>query len=470
MADKFLSYLEANNIDYFKDKDVISFDVKNKSKVFKIYYYKNLFFIDSKDYNGQPHIIKNSILNYEQNKFWLCLTMDGNDRRKNILNVFEQIQRIKKIVFELWDDPIGERFRELNVSLETPRTYFFYLSHDGKVKWIIRRLFKVYDHDISNKVKFIIIKYKGQQKKDILNNKKIINSNKKYKLIKIKYKKHVKKLFLIENNMMFKISDFSDNAFWERTNKNNMIKKQRNIKIVGLGSIGGLVLDYVCKSGYENLEIYDYDVMEIENNSRHVLGIPIFKMGIFKTEHLFEYYSKLFPMLKIKPFNNPFDYSQNEILNNDLIFDTTGGSISKMKEDFENLCKKNKYKNFTYVNIFTEPFALGVHCIVINHQKRKNYDLAFIKKLDLDERYIVTNKKDFRINFDGCFAPSLPYGFAPLQISVPWFLSKIIKNNFENNHYTIPFLSIIDHKKENINEEMSSEISPYEVKLKIWKK
>ena len=469
VADKFLSYLVTNNIYYGEDNGFIYFDVKNNGKIIRIYYYKKRFFIDSKKYNGQPHIIKHWNLKNDKTKFGLCLTMDGKDRRKNLLNVFEQIKRIEKIVFELWDDPIGERFRELNVSLQTKLHNSFYLSYDKKIKWLERRLLMVYDHDISHKVKFITIKFKGQQKNDILNNKKIINSNKKYKLIKIKYKKYVKKLFLDESNNIFKISDFSPNSFWERTNKNNMIKKQRNIKIVGLGSIGGLVLDYVCKFGYENLEIYDDDVMEVENNPRHVLGIPVFKFGFPKVLHLFDHYSRLFPMLKIKPIFNKFYYSKNKILDNDLIFDTTGGSISKMKEDFFTLCDKNKDKDFTYINIFTEPFALGLHCIVLNHNKQ-NYDLAFIKKLDLNERYIVTNKKDFRINFDGCFTPSLPYGFAPLQMSVPWFLSKIIKDNFEDNHYTIPFLSILDYKKENINEEMSSEISPYEVKLKIWKK
>lgn len=468
VADKILSYLVTNNI-YRKDNDIISFNIQNNDKVVKIYYHKNLFFIDSKYYNGQPHIIRHWNLNGDKNKFGLCLTMDGNDRRENTLNVIGKIKRVKEIVFELWDDPIAERFRELNVYLQTKRNDLFYLSFDEKVK-IKTKIFgtkwKLKEDDITNDVDFITINYSGELKNDILNNNKIINSNKKFKLIKIKYKKHIKKIFLYENNKMFKINDFSTSAFWERT---NMKTNQKNIKIIGLGSIGGLVLDYFCKSGYDNLEIYDDDLMEVANNPRHILGIPASKIGTSKVEHLSKHYLDLFPMHKISAKNEKFDYFKNEILNNDLIFDTTGGSISKMKEDFYELCDKNKNKNFTYINIFTEPFALGVHCIVINYKKEKP-DKKFIEKLDLDERYMVTNKKDFRINFDGCFTPSLPYGFAPLQISVPLFLSKIIKNDFETNHYTIPFLSIILHNKADINEKMSSKISPNEVKLKIWKK
>ena len=470
VVDKILSYLVANNIDHFRNNDIISFNIEHNDKVVKIHYHKNLFFIDSKDYNGQPHIIRHWNLNGDKNKFGLCLTMDGNDRRKNTLNAFGEIKRVKEIVFELWVDPIAERFRELNVYLQTQRDDSFYLSFDEKVKtWKIEKIgikSILQEIDISNEVEFISIQYKGQQKKDILSNKKIISSNKKYKLIKIKYKEHIKKIFLDEKNQIFKINDFSTSAFWKRT---NMKKNETKIKIIGLGSIGGLVLDYFCKSGYDNLEIYDDDKMEVANNPRHILGIPILKTNISKTKHLFNHYSKLFPMCTISPKNEKFNYSKDQILNNDLIFDTTGGSISKMKKDFYELCNKNQNKNFTYINIFTEPFALGLHCIVINYKKQK-IDKKFIEKIDLDERYMVTNKKDFRINFDGCFTPSLSYGFAPLQISVPLFLSKIIKNNFKTNHYTIPFLSIISHKKDVINEKMSSEISPNEVKLKIWKK
>jgi len=55
----------------------------------------------------------------------------------------------------------------------------------------------------------------------------------------------------------------------------------------------------------------------------------------------------------------------------------------------------------------------------------------------------------------------------PLEIAVPWLLKKMEKNNFNNNHYTIPFLSLFPERKNILNKKLSSKINPYKIGVKV---
>lgn len=458
MADRIISYLEANDIPYDSSENTTTFCVSNKNKKVSIYYYKNnfMFYIDQKNYRGQPHIIKHWNLQNDLSKYGLCLTMDGSDWRSNTLNAKDEIKRVKEIVFELWDDPIGERFREINVLYQSQEQLKFYLNNKNQLKNTLSHLLEF------NSVGYVNLQFKGETKEEILNSPEIVNSKFEIYLLSIHYKEKTKKLLLLKNKF-FKINDFTDSSFWARI---DTMKIQENIKLIGLGSIGGLVLDFLCKNNCKNISLYDYDKMDVVNNPRHVLGIGPQKIGINKVEHLFSHYSTLFPMLNIYHFFRKFNYLNEEIGENDIIFNTTGGPVSKIMSNIKAIYKKNK-KSFTYVDIFIEPFALGAHAIVFN-VKKESFDVQMLKNCEKDERYIVTNEKDFRINFDGCFMPTLLYGFAPLQISVPLFLLTMIKNNFANNHYTIPFLSLVNYDPNVLNKKLSKKIKPKKMEVKTW--
>ncbi len=133
-----------------------------------------------------------------------------------------------------------------------------------------------------------------------------------------------------------------------------------------MGSIGGLVLDFLCKSGFKNFDIYDPDTMGVENNPRHVLGINKDEMGVYKTDHLSKHYSSLFPMVKITPHTQTVLYSKLKINKGDIVINTTGGPINRILLNGYNIYTNNNDISFTYVDMFTEPFGLAVHSIVTN--------------------------------------------------------------------------------------------------------
>ena len=90
VADKILSFLSANNSEYKKENDFLVIPIYDKGISSNLYYSNKRFYINKSDYVGQPHIIlhwnpKNQQGSKDNNKYGLCLTMDGSDRRDNKL-------------------------------------------------------------------------------------------------------------------------------------------------------------------------------------------------------------------------------------------------------------------------------------------------------------------------------------------------------------------------------------------------
>lgn len=462
VADKILSWLFANNIRYRQEKNALVIPIENDGNIINIYYINKKFYIDKSNYVGQPHIILRLNPKNEQDiddidKYGLCLTMNGSDRRNNELTAEGEWKRVKEIVFELWDDPIYERFREINTTFQTKSSKELYIDSSGIIT-------DIESEEKYNKVKKMTIDFNGQTKDEIIN---IIDTKfpSLWVLVKIKCKNETKKILLSEGRDMYKLNDFTNESFWDRTGR---INGKKIAIIIGLGSIGGLVLDHLCKIGFKEITIYDNDEFDVVNNPRHVLGIKPNQIGLNKAKHLSDHYSKLYPMIEIKAVPKKFEYN-SVVPKNVLIFNTTGGSHYTLLLNSCILYNANKEKNFSFIDIFVEPFALGIHGIVFEYSKdskKIEWPLRYLN----NERYIVTPKKDFRKNFDGCFTPTLPYGFAPLQIAVPWLLIKMQKNNFNGCHYTIPFLSLFPEKSVILNDNLSKSINPYKIGVKIWKK
>jgi|GEM_PF-2117359 len=56
-ADKIISFLSANNIFYQEKGTLINFYIKHNGSSINIFYQNKRFYIDKKNYVGQPHII-----------------------------------------------------------------------------------------------------------------------------------------------------------------------------------------------------------------------------------------------------------------------------------------------------------------------------------------------------------------------------------------------------------------------------
>lgn len=138
VADKILSFLSTNNIEYSEVNNLIVIPIEHLNNTIDIFYINEMFYIDKNDYVGQPHIIlhwnpKNKDGSSDINKYGLCLTMNGSDRRYNKLTAKGELDRAKEIIFELWEDPIGERFKEINTYFQTKNMIESYINIYGEV-------------------------------------------------------------------------------------------------------------------------------------------------------------------------------------------------------------------------------------------------------------------------------------------------------------------------------------------------
>jgi|GEM_PF-2189111 len=123
--------------------------------------------------------------------------------------------------------------------------------------------------------------------------------------------------------------------------------------------------------GVKHITIYDNDIFDVVNNPRHIHGISPKDININKAEYLSKYYSSLYPMLEIHAKNLKFSYD-HFVHNDTLIFNTTGGSNYNMFLNSIMLLNANKDKQFSFIDIFVEPFALGVHSIVVKNKGKFN--------------------------------------------------------------------------------------------------
>ena len=111
--------------------------------------------------------------------------------------------------------------------------------------------------------------------------------------------------------------------------------------LIGLGSLGSEVLYHLCKTGFENIDICDFDVLEPTNTYRHFLGYnktiitsnnKILKMS--KTDLLKNEMKSRYPSVNIGTFENRIE----ELINTDkvdlnlydYIINATGNMVSNL--------------------------------------------------------------------------------------------------------------------------------------------
>jgi len=457
-VDKIVSYFSANNLKYEIKNGFLIYSEKDKDKQINIFYHLDSkgFYIDKKDYSGQPHVIEFWNVSNDANKLGLCLTLDGKDRRTSNFNTLNKIERIREIIFEKWNDPIAERFKELNIIFRTKKDNNYFIDQNNQVF--------LNSNCGNNIIKFekIDIEYKGETFEDLCLDDKIKNKINENILLQINFNKETKKIFIPSKSINnFKLNDFTKDAFYARTGI-GLLNNQKII-LIGLGSIGGFVFDFLCKSGVSEIEFFDNDNMESINNPRHILGIGSNEIGVKKSFHMLSHYQKLFPFIKMSANDNNINYENFSIEENSIVINTTGGPIEKLISNQKKMINFNLNKTFIYIDAYIESFGAAVHLFLNKSNCNTNIDL-----INKNERYIVTNKRDFRINFDGCYVPTIPYSFAPLQVGVSILLIEIIKREFEIGHYTIPLLSLIKFDKNNLNEELLNTIDPYKLEVIKW--
>lgn len=141
----------------------------------------------------------------------------------------------------------------------------------------------------------------------------------------------------------------------------NSIKGQ-NIAIVGLGSVGSRIAEYLTLSGIDKMTLIDNDIMSSDNIGRHVLGMS--DIGKFKVNALAALLNNRMPEINIKPISQSVE---NWIFKGfakdfDCIVLATGDSPLERE-----VCRKawREQWDCDLISVFVEPVGLGGHAILM---------------------------------------------------------------------------------------------------------
>lgn len=217
--------------------------------------------------------------------------------------------------------------------------------------------------------------------------------------------------------------------------------KESKILIIGLGSIGSEILYHICKSGYDFVDICDFDYLEPNNTYRHFLGyfhaIPSDGKDInheFKTTLLKYEMQKRYPSVEIKAFNKSIErlLNGNEVdLNEyDYIINSTGNMISNK------ILNKYLYQNSIKTKViytWLEPFGVALHFFIANTLKKGciNCLLNSINNVRLSEN------DDYVIQNDNCLGSFTRFGSIAISRLALEVVDILLKDDFTTNKHLL---------------------------------
>ncbi|HHV39436.1 MAG TPA: HesA/MoeB/ThiF family protein [Tepidimicrobium sp.] len=111
-----------------------------------------------------------------------------------------------------------------------------------------------------------------------------------------------------------------------------------NVAIVGLGGLGGYVLENLVRLGVKNLHLIDKDVFEESNLNRQILSLEE-NMGKFKTDEAYSRAKSIDNEVNIKTFNDTLDRNSTHMLESvDLVIDCLDSVEGRI--ELEALCNR----------------------------------------------------------------------------------------------------------------------------------
>lgn len=158
------------------------------------------------------------------------------------------------------------------------------------------------------------------------------------------------------------------------------------VLVVGVGGVGGYVVESLARCGVGNITIVDSDVVDITNINRQIIALNS-TIGIKKVEVLKKRIMDINPKCLVETFDLFYDYKSKDIIFNkdyDYVIDCCDTINSKVIIVEE--CLKRKIK---IISSMGAGFKYDPTKIKIDKLKKTNYD-KIAKKM----RYLLRNNID----------------------------------------------------------------------------
>lgn len=247
-----------------------------------------------------------------------------------------------------------------------------------------------------------------------------------------------KKIFLNDTSFnLLNIDSINPNQLCIRGGGDTELSSKK-ILVIGCGSIGGYLIEQIAKSGINNIEIIDDDILKEENIYRHILGMEY--IGRYKSEAICEYIKKNIPHINIVGTQTKIEEALEDesinLNNYDLIISAVGNhNVNRWLNEYVH---KYNIKN-TIMYLWNEVLDIGNHILITNNKYIGCYECLF-KLDDKDEIFDRTSYckrgQNYTIQMQGCGSEYLPYSSTHSLRIVTYaidFMKKIICDGLECN-------------------------------------
>lgn len=330
-------------------------------------------------------------------------------------NVFER----KCIFIRIRDGspiiPLSKKFK-----WNTVRKYII-----NNISSSVKRQFqKFLDLRVRNAVRFILLIYKGTQGK-ILFGFRVQFTNSRYCKIENSYNCIVENVFVRRIDYQYLV--MRGGAF-------NTLK-EKNILLMGCGSVGGYIASNLCQAGIINIDILDDDFFMPDNVHRHFLGFDSFRprKSRYKSDLIKERLENQYPYADIDSLNfvnrsaEAFIENYERFKNYDIIISALGEPTINLEI---NRLLVEKGIKVPFICCFNEPYGIGGHVIVVNVDEtsclRCLYTDVISEELVAFRGSFVRPNQNFKKNISGCSSAFVPYSCLDSQQTAILATRKIV--------------------------------------------
>lgn len=114
--------------------------------------------------------------------------------------------------------------------------------------------------------------------------------------------------------------------------KNNVDKiKLKAVAVIGIGGVGGYVVESLVRSGIENITIIDYDKIDVTNKNRQIIALDS-TIGMKKVDAFEQRIKNINNSCKVKKLDYFLDENNIDILNGyDYVIDSCDSVLTKFE-------------------------------------------------------------------------------------------------------------------------------------------
>lgn len=192
--------------------------------------------------------------------------------------------------------------------------------------------------------------------------------------------------------------------------------KNKNILLLGCGSVGGYIAANLCQCGVCNLDIMDRDILSIDNVHRHILGFDTALKCRNKADLMKDYIERQYPYVDIDSLGfverdvSVFLKNPKRFSNYDLIISALGEPSINL--EINELLQANQL-SIPFVVCFNEPYGIGGHVVAVNLGDGGCLRCMYTDDISNDlvsfRASWVAENQDFQKSLSGCAGSFVEY-------------------------------------------------------------